>query len=150
MKLDKNLHSLQSAWRSAWKDVTASNNRDIHFDEIVGDVDLNCHIDEFRIGQVFRNLFENSVAACGENPSIHVHCENGDGTLKVIVRDNGPGLDAEQRENVFQPFFTTKSKGTGLGMAIVKRIIDAHGGEIRVGDSEQGAEFRMVLPLGSP
>ena len=58
--------------------------------------------------------------------------------LQLTVRDNGPGLDAEQREKVFDPFFTTKAKGTGLGMAIARRIVEAHGGQIAVGDAGIG------------
>jgi signal transduction histidine kinase len=62
------------------------------------------------------------------------------------VRDNGPGLDAEQRDKIFESFYTTKTRGTGLGMAIVKRIVEAHSGEITVGDRAQGAEFIVTLP----
>jgi signal transduction histidine kinase len=110
MKLDRDHTSLQSVWRSAWSDVASAKSvSNIRIDEAVGEIDLDCHIDAFRMGQVFRNLFENSLAACGDSPSIQVHCENGDGTLRVAVRDNGPGLNAEQKENVFQPFFTTKA-----------------------------------------
>ena len=148
--LEKERCSLQEVWRQAWSHVTAAgkDGGQARFSEATGGLDLHCCIDAFRIGQVFRNLFENSLAACGEKPSIRIQCENGDGTLKLTVRDNGPGLDAEQRRNVFQPFFTTKSKGTGLGMAIVKRIIEAHGGDICVSDCSDGAEFRIKLPLG--
>jgi signal transduction histidine kinase len=63
------------------------------------------------------------------------------------VRDNGPGLNAEQRQRIFDPFFTTKTKGTGLGMAIAKRIVEAHGGEIAVGEgTARGAEILITLP----
>lgn len=149
MKLDKERKSLQQVWQSAWSDVTTAKNiSNARIDESVGALDLHCHVDVFRVGQVFRNLFENSIAACDDSPSIKVHCQNGDGTLKVSVRDNGPGLSTEQQENVFQPFFTTKSKGTGLGMAIVKRIVESHGGDICVGDCSDGAEFLISLPVG--
>ncbi|MFT5523284.1 MAG: signal transduction histidine kinase [Pirellulaceae bacterium] len=149
LNLDRDRQSLQTVWRMAWTDVTATKNvSNACLDEEIGELDLDCHIDAFRIGQVFRNLFENSLAACGDCPSVYVHCENNDGTLNVSVRDNGSGLNAEQRSNVFQPFFTTKSKGTGLGMVIAKRIVEAHGGEIRVGDCSDGAEFIISLPLG--
>ena len=67
--------------------------------------------------------------------------------LRVTVRDNGPGLNEEQRQKIFEPFYTTKSKGTGLGMAIAKRIMEAHGGDICVGSGDHaGAEFVLALP----
>jgi two-component system sensor kinase FixL len=71
------------------------------------------------------------------------HCP----AVRVVVRDNGPGLTREQRERLFEPFFTTKSRGTGLGMAICKRIVDAHGGRIEVGSTNgTGAEIVLILP----
>lgn len=150
MKLDKSRQSLETVWRVAWSEVTSAKGLgNARIDEAVDETDLHCHIDAFRIGQVFRNLFENSLAACGDSPCIQVHCQNGGGTLKVAIRDNGSGLDAEQQENVFQPFFTTKAKGTGLGMAIVKRIVEAHGGDISVGRCTDGAEFLIKLPVGT-
>ena len=71
---------------------------------------------------------------------------DGQPALRVAVQDNGPGLNAEQRQRIFDPFFTTKTKGTGLGMAIAKRIIEAHGGRISVGPAPEGAEIVITLP----
>ena len=63
------------------------------------------------------------------------------------VRDNGPGLSPEQRDKIFESFYTTKTRGTGLGMAIVKRIVEAHGGQVGLGDAEgRGAEIVLTLP----
>lgn len=70
----------------------------------------------------------------------------GRSALRVTVRDNGPGLNVEQKRRVFEPFYTTRHKGTGLGMTIAKRIIEAHGGDIAVGDGGPGAEFVITLP----
>jgi signal transduction histidine kinase len=67
--------------------------------------------------------------------------------LMLSVRDNGPGLGEEQRRRIFEPFYTTKPTGTGLGMAIAARIIEAHGGWIAVGASPPpGAEILIGLP----
>jgi signal transduction histidine kinase len=150
MKLERVGCSIESVWKRAWSEVSAAKNVcDVQFNEDVDDVDLSCHIDEFRIAQVFRNLFENSLAACDESPQIQVLCQNSGGTLKIAIRDNGPGLTTEQQQNVFQPFFTTKAKGTGLGMAIVERIVESHGGSIRVETGyADGAEFILTLPTG--
>ena len=120
-------------------------------EEFIDDAEPHCDIDAFRIGQVFRNLFENSLAACPPPVVIHVRYEKGEiagrAALRVIVRDNGPGLNAEQKQKIFDPFYTTKHKGTGLGMAIAKRIMEAHEGDISLGTCEQGgAEFVLTLP----
>ncbi len=150
MKLDKDDCPMQSVWRQAWSHVVKTQNvSGARFDDAATEAGLRCHIDAFRFGQVFRNLFENSLAACQGTPTIQIHCQNGNGTLKIAIKDNGPGLSAEQRRHVFQPFFTTKAKGTGLGLAIVKRIVEAHGGDIAVGaqTAEPGAEFLITLPV---
>lgn len=110
-----------------------------------------CEIDAFRIGQVFRNLFENSLAACLAPVVIDVRYKSGQlasrSVLQITVRDNGPGLNSEQKQKIFEPFYTTKHKGTGLGMAIAKRIMEAHGGDISLGDGDLGgAEFVLTLP----
>jgi signal transduction histidine kinase len=147
--LHKKLHSLQSVWQEAWASLCETKeDRDSQIDSTCDGVDTTCQIDAFRIGQVFRNLFENSIAACGHHAHISVRCESTDGLLRVTVRDNGPGLNAEQQKNAFNPFFTTKAKGTGLGLAIAKRIIEAHGGDIRLGNLTEGAEFVISLPVG--
>jgi len=71
--------------------------------------------------------------------------------MRIAIRDSGLELSAEQTLKVFEPFYTTKSKGTGLGMAIAKRMIEAHGGMIAVGDGngDGGAEFIVTVPTGS-
>jgi signal transduction histidine kinase len=69
--------------------------------------------------------------------------------LCITFRDNGPGIAEEDAVRIFEPFFTTKTQGTGLGMAIARRIMEAHGGDIAVGErTEPGAEITMRLPQG--
>lgn len=109
-------------------------------------------VDVFRIEQVFRNLFENSVAACADPVEIGIACAwgnlGGETIIEMRYRDNGPGLSADCRRRIFEPFFTTSPKGTGLGMAITRRIIEAHGGSIMAAtpDGHSGAEFLIKLP----
>lgn len=119
------------------------------------DVEPLCEIDVFRIGQVFRNLFENSLAACPAPVVIDVRYEiaetAGRRAVRVTVRDNGPGLNVEQKQRIFDPFYTTKPDGTGLGMAIAKRIMEAHGGDISLGSGDgRGAEFVLSFPKALP
>jgi chemotaxis response regulator CheB len=69
--------------------------------------------------------------------------------LQVAIRDNGPGLSAEARENLFQPFNSTKPQGLGLGLATAKRVVEAHGGKIALGDGDRaGTEVVVTLPRG--
>ena len=65
----------------------------------------------------------------------------------VTLRDNGPGLTQEARDRIFDAFYTTKTHGTGLGMAIARRFVEAHAGRIEVGsNADQGAEIVIILP----
>ena len=91
-----------------------------------------------RMQQVFRNILENALAACRDPVVIAISCSEarlqGRPALRISVRDNGPGLTTEQYQRIFDPFYTTKTKGTGLGMAIAKRIVETHGGRIAAGE----------------
>ncbi|MBX3614893.1 MAG: response regulator, partial [Burkholderiaceae bacterium] len=150
INLDRTWCDLGGVWQSAWQLLAQSRSgRDAKLFEHIGDVDLTLHIDAVRLEQVFRNLFENSLAACEDPVRISVHCsETADQRgVEVTIHDNGPGLSVDQREKVFVPFFTTKSTGTGLGMAIVQRIVEAHGGTICIGKAATGgACFVINLP----
>jgi PAS domain S-box-containing protein len=156
LKLEREPLGVDWVWRSAWKHLTQTQpHRRAELGEHAAGVDLECAIDPFRVEQVFRNIFENSLAACADPVRIEVHCTaaalDGRPALRVAVRDNGPGLSGEQRRRIFEPFFTTKTKGTGLGMAIAKRIVEAHGGRIVVGSAAwPGAEIVLTLPRAAP
>lgn len=115
---------------------------------------LKTDLDVSRMDQVFRNLLENSVAACADPVEIGIACavsqsEHGP-MIQVRYRDNGPGLSVDCQRHIFEPFYTTKPKGTGLGMAITRRIVEAHGGTIEAmaNEGQSGAEFRVTLPVG--
>jgi signal transduction histidine kinase len=152
LKLDLSTGSLSNIWRQAWSRLEAARaGREAELHDSTDGMDLNCLVDAFRIEQVFRNLMENSLAACGDPVRIEINCDEcdigGRPAVRVSMRDNGPGLTDEQKARIFESFFTTKPKGTGLGMAIAQRIIEAHHGTIAVGDSTHGgAEFVITLP----
>jgi two-component system, NtrC family, nitrogen regulation sensor histidine kinase NtrY len=71
--------------------------------------------------------------------------------VRIVVRDNGPGVPDEMRSRLFEPYATTKEKGTGLGLAIVQRIVVEHGGEITYREATKGgAVFEITLPVSGP
>jgi signal transduction histidine kinase len=109
-----------------------------------------CRIDRYAMERVFRNILENSLAAASDPVRIDVVWRDawlGEQTaVEIRLRDNGPGLTAEQRKRIFEPFYTTKTQSTGLGMAITKRLVEAHGGQIAVGNVACGAEIVVTLP----
>lgn len=112
---------------------------------------FTCQADVLRLAQVFRNLFDNSLAACTDPVRITVECVNSESnTIQIRLRDNGPGFAEETRKSAFDAFVTTKSKGTGLGLPIVKRIVEQHGGRITLGTPSVGAEVLITLPRAVP
>jgi len=138
---------IQEAWRHLEPERTE---RKASFEEQRNGVDMVCEVDAFALEQVFRNILENSLAACEDPVRIRVRYAESrlaaGPAVQVSFRDNGPGLDPEQRARIFEPFYTTKVRGTGLGMAIARRIVDAHGGTISVGEERSGAEIIITLP----
>lgn len=104
----------------------------------------NWTLDAGRIRQVVVNLVDNAVAA-GPPASASVRATNG--KLVIEVADHGPGIPEEDRERIFEPFFTGKTQGTGLGLAVARRVIEQHGGTIAVHDNPGGgALFRAEIP----
>lgn len=152
IQLDLDLHNLQGIWREAWEILESQRQgRSVKLREIVGKLDLHCRVDRFRLSQVFRNILENSLAVCDDPVEIEVECRetllSGAAAIEVTVRDGGPGFTAEQQQHIFQPFYTTKAKGTGLGMSIAQRTVEAHGGRIAAQNAKKrGAEIVITLP----
>ncbi len=111
--------------------------------------------DDVLLRQAFSNLLRNAIEACaGESiaPVIVIESEvdAAKGVSRISVEDNGPGIDPSMRERVFQPFFTLKRSGTGLGLALVQKIVVFHNGRIAIGESAQGgASIQVTLPLAS-
>lgn len=153
--IDRRRCSLRDVLREAWARLEVSRKgRDARVFEF-GEIEPICEGDPHRLGQVFRNVLDNSLDACDDPLRIDVAWGDaelaGKPAIRVALRDNGPGLTAEQRKNLFEPFYTTKTQGTGLGMPIVRRIVEAHGGLISIGSPEgPGAEIVILLPRGNP
>lgn len=150
LQLERTACSLRAVWQEAWEQTAPHRQgRDVAISEQVRE-DSRCQIDRFRMGQVFRNIFENSLAACRDPVRIEIDCSGAGGGaqagVRILVRDNGPGLTPEQGRRIFEPFYTTKARGTGLGMAIAQRIVETHGGSISVAEEGPGATILIVLP----
>ncbi len=117
----------------------------------------NVTADQTLLRQAFANLFRNSCEAIAEGGReghivVEGQVEPGDAgpMLRLRFTDNGPGIPAENLDKLFIPFFTTKSAGTGLGLALVHKIIVNHNGKIQVtSEPGGGATFTIALPLGS-
>jgi signal transduction histidine kinase len=106
---------------------------------------LTIEADEQLLRQALFNLVLNAVQAVADGGEIVIHAEQTDPTeARLEIRDNGPGVPAERRTEIFKPYFTTHQKGTGLGLAVVQQIILAHGWEITcLGNEPHGAIFRI-------
>ncbi len=104
--------------------------------------------DEELMERVFVNLFTNAAQAMPNGGRVQVRARRNGSQAVVEVTDTGAGIPREHLESIFNPFFTTKPEGVGLGLAIVSKIVDDHGGKITV-ESEvgKGTTFRVLLPL---
>ncbi|MBS1196727.1 MAG: multi-sensor signal transduction histidine kinase, partial [Proteobacteria bacterium] len=123
------------------------------------EAEINTILDEYlppiigdatQLRQVIHNLLRNSEDAMEgrENPRIEISTEQRGRMVRLLMVDNGPGFPPELLARVFEPYITTKAKGTGLGLPIVKKIIDEHHGTITINNAQPGgAEIDIRLPL---
>jgi signal transduction histidine kinase len=107
--------------------------------------------DPNQINQVLLNLLLNAIQSMDHPGTIHVSLENDEDAVLITVADEGKGIPAENLPNIFRPFFTTKGHGTGLGLSLARRIVEAHGGEISVtSEVGKGSRFMIRLPVARP
>jgi signal transduction histidine kinase len=110
--------------------------------------DIDASVDEVLMRQAFTNLIQNALEAMPEGGTLTVEAVRSNNEIVVVVRDSGGGISRDNLKKIFLPFFTTKDKGTGLGLALVHKIILSHSGHIEVESKEgSGTLFRVVLPL---
>ncbi|MFW6051686.1 MAG: sensor histidine kinase [Myxococcota bacterium] len=108
-------------------------------------------VDQSQIHQVVVNLAMNAVQAVkpGGGGFVWLRARTEDGRVRLVVEDDGPGLTPEVQARLFEPLFTTRSKGIGLGLALCRRIVEKHGGAIEGRNrAEGGAAFEVTLPTG--
>src|SRR5262252_1863929 len=108
--------------------------------------------DPFRLAEVFGNLIDNALEAAPSSGLVRVRIEPPDGEhVRVIVENSGAGIPEEIRERIFHPFFTTKPRGTGLGLPIARQIVEAHRGRLHVeSDGVSETTFVVELPTTAP
>src|SRR6185295_11689872 len=104
------------------------------------------------LNQVWTNLIHNAVQATGRRGDILIETTVENGDVQVAIQDGGPGIPADVLPRIFEPFFTTKGKGegTGLGLSISYRIVEKHGGTIRVKSEPGCTRFEVRLPIDGP
>jgi two-component system, NtrC family, sensor histidine kinase HydH len=104
--------------------------------------------DSDQIHQVVLNLLLNAVQSIDGNGYITVTVNSKDDCATVIVTDTGRGMSSQQLTQIFRPFYTTRASGTGLGLSLVRRIIDEHNGKINVtSELGTGSTFQVLLPF---
>jgi two-component system sensor histidine kinase HydH len=104
-------------------------------------------IDPLRMEQVFKNVLQNAVQASPDGGRVEASVSAVAGKLVVVVRDHGAGLPAGAEQRVFEAFHTTRTQGTGLGLAVARRVVELHGGHIRAENhTDGGAVFTLAIP----
>lgn len=116
---------------------------------VINDVrNVNVFADRDKLHQVFLNLILNSYESSGNNGQLTIESNIDNGRISINLNDNGKGIPEEMRDKIFEPFYTTKSSGTGLGLAVAKKIIELHNGCIElVTTGEEGTIFNIKLEL---
>jgi len=116
--------------------------------EVVGGASSQLYLDRDQFRQAILNLLRNSQEAMPGGGKITIRIdEDADGTVELVVIDSGVGIDPANLDRVFDPFYSTKDMGTGLGLALVQQVMTEHGGRaICTSQPERGAAFRLVFP----
>ena len=142
------------------RDVLALARSEVHRHGVVVETQLAAAVprirgDRIQFQQVLLNLLMNAIEALsgvGDGPRVLVvrSAPEAVSGVRVTVRDSGPGLDPQQLDRLFEAFYTTKPQGLGLGLAISRRIIEAHGGRLwATANVPHGAVFQFTVPRGS-
>jgi two-component system sensor histidine kinase HydH len=108
--------------------------------------DLSVDADGDQLGRLLSNLLINASQAMDGRGAISIDGRRQSDEVWIRVRDDGPGIPAELRQRVFEALFTTKAKGSGLGLALCRRIAEAHGGTVLLEPATRGASFMITIP----
>ena len=119
------------------------------FDAVFSNIPAVMYADTTAMRQVLHNIFKNAAEAAEEaaQPEVHIHTDNTDGKITLTVTNNGKSFSKDMLANAFEPYVTDKPTGTGLGLPVVKKIVEEHGGRIVLSNpAEGGASVKITLP----
>ena len=119
------------------------------FDAVFSNIPAVMYADTTAMRQVLHNIFKNAAEAAEEaaQPEVHIHTDNTDGKITLTVANNGKSFSKDMLANAFEPYVTDKPTGTGLGLPVVKKIVEEHGGRIALSNpAEGGACVKITLP----
>ena len=119
------------------------------FDAVFSNIPAVMYADTTAMRQVLHNIFKNAAEAAEEaaQPEVHIHTANADGQITLTVTNNGKSFSKDMLANAFEPYVTDKPTGTGLGLPVVKKIVEEHGGRIALSNPvEGGACVKITLP----
>jgi signal transduction histidine kinase len=108
-----------------------------------------CHADAAQLRQVLTNLLTNAIQALKGTGEIVIRGQRDETEDIITVQDDGPGVPLDVRDRLFEPLFSTKTQGTGLGLTICRQILEKHRGTLTLVESTRGAVFRITLPRQS-
>jgi len=104
-------------------------------------------VDGLQVEQVLINLLLNAIEASPAGGAVRVGLAREDGSVRIAVSDDGPGIPDSVREHVFDPYFTTRDSGNGLGLAVSREVVAHHGGSLRFETGSDGTTFTVCLPM---
>ena len=119
------------------------------FDAVFSNIPAVMYADTTAMRQVLHNIFKNAAEAAEKaaQPQVHIHTANADGQITLTVANNGKSFGKDMLANAFEPYVTDKPTGTGLGLPVVKKIVEEHGGRIALSNpAEGGACVKITLP----
>ncbi len=118
---------------------------EIEIDPSAQNLEILCSREELL--QVFINLFQNSLHAKRDVPlNINIQAIRVDSSVQFIFSDNGKGISGAALTHIFEPFYSTKDEGTGLGLAVSRKIIESHGGSMHASSDGSGTKFMIEIP----
>jgi signal transduction histidine kinase len=107
---------------------------------------LVAEVDAAKLQQIVLNLLRNAIEAVSAGGRVKLSLHPGEPRFAIHVEDDGPGIPDHVRPRIYEPFFSTKDGGTGLGMAIVHSLVSLHGGAIELETGPRGTRFEVSIP----